>query len=76
MIADLKKTMPLDDSFNEELVTKRNLIMANRIIGLIGTQSMMVAIGAGHLGGKDGLINSLKNKGYTLTPIAFTFQKK
>ncbi|EOR96157.1 hypothetical protein ADIARSV_0670 [Arcticibacter svalbardensis MN12-7] len=76
MIEDLSKMMPLDDSFNGELVTKRNEIMANRIDALIGTQSLMIAVGAGHLGGKDGLVNSLKNKGYTLTPIAFTFHKK
>ena len=76
MVGDLSQIMPLDDSFNAELLNKRNVIMANRIDALIGTQSLMIAVGAGHLGGKDGLVNSLKNKGYTLTPVAFTFHKK
>ena len=35
----------------------------------INTQPTFVAVGAGHLGGPNGLIRLLEKKGYTLTPI-------
>lgn len=65
----------MDASFNTVLVNNRNLVMAGRIEKLAGQRSMLIAIGAGHLGGKKGLIDLLRAKGYTLTPVYFQFRK-
>jgi uncharacterized protein YbaP (TraB family) len=49
--------------------------MANRIDGLVGKTSTMIAVGAGHLGGPKGLIALLKQKGYQIKNLPFTFTK-
>ena len=67
--------MPLDAGFNEALLTKRNIVMANRIDTLVGKTSTMIAVGAGHLGGPQGMIALLKKKGYQLKQVPFTFEK-
>lgn len=61
------------DMFMQSLLFGRNRIMADRIAVLIRKQPTFVAIGAGHLAGKEGVINLLKDKGYTLTPVFFHF---
>lgn len=76
MLEELNKEMPIDASFNTELVDKRNVIMASRIDHMLGKGSIMIAVGAGHLGGKAGLIDLLKKKGYSLTAVPFAFQKR
>jgi len=75
LLEDLNKEMPMDASFNTVLVNNRNLVMAGRIEKLAGQRSMLIAVGAGHLGGKKGLIDLLRAKGYTLTPVYFQFRK-
>lgn len=67
--------LPTDVSFNTELVLKRNLVMCYRILNLLGHQSMLIAVGAGHLGGPSGLVKMLRNAGYTVTPVPFKFRK-
>jgi hypothetical protein len=37
---------------------------------IMGPRSTLFAVGAGHLAGENGVINLLKKKGYTLTPLA------
>ncbi|RYY38092.1 MAG: TraB/GumN family protein [Sphingobacteriaceae bacterium] len=66
---------PVDASFNKTVLVSRNIIMANRINKAVGGQSTMFAVGAGHLGGADGLIALLRKKGYTLKAIPFKFTK-
>ncbi|WP_158828127.1 TraB/GumN family protein [Mucilaginibacter lacusdianchii] len=73
LMEDLSENMPLDPSFNEALLVKRNIVMANRIENLLGKTSTFIAVGGGHLGGKTGLIALLRKKGYTLQPVPFTF---
>lgn len=75
MMAELNENLPIDAGFNETLIVKRNLVMANRMANLLGKQSTMVAVGSGHLGGPSGLIALLRKKGYTLKPIPFSFVK-
>lgn len=66
---------PVDANFNKVVLVNRNRIMASRISKAVGGESMMFAVGAGHLGGDNGLIALLLKKGYTLTPISFKFAK-
>jgi len=51
------------------MIDDRNIIMAERIIEMIDQQTTFVAIGAGHLGGKNGVLRLLKFKGMKIKPI-------
>jgi len=51
------------------LVDDRNHIMADRIAEMTARQSTFIAIGAGHLGGKIGVLRLLKLKGIKIAPI-------
>jgi len=75
MLTELNEDMPLDANFNEELIIKRNAVMANRIDSLLRKEHPLIAVGAGHLGNDTGLIALLKQKGYTLKNVPFTIQK-
>jgi uncharacterized protein YbaP (TraB family) len=75
LLSDMNEGAPIDAAFNEALLTKRNVIMANRIELLVGKTSTMIAVGAGHLGGPQGLIALLKKKGYQFKNVPFTFTK-
>lgn len=73
LLAEMSDGAPMDAAFNEALLIKRNIVMANRIEKLVGSKSTMIAVGAGHLGGPEGLIALLKKKGYQLKKVPFTF---
>jgi uncharacterized protein YbaP (TraB family) len=60
-------TLPAE--FNQAFVIDRNKVMCKRIIKMIKKESCFCAVGAAHLGGKDGLIELLRAKGYTVKPI-------
>jgi uncharacterized protein YbaP (TraB family) len=49
--------------------------MAKRIDSIIQLQPTFNAIGAGHLPGKEGVVNLLRERGYTLKPVKFKFRK-
>ncbi len=53
------------------LVDDRNYIMADRIAEMTARQSTFVAIGAGHLGGKNGVLRLLKLKNMKVKPVDF-----
>ena len=59
----------LSNTFNAALITDRNLRMADRIDSIIHKKTLFTAVGALHLPGNEGVINLLRKKGYTLTPI-------
>ena len=53
----------------EKLAYERNRRWMNTITEIIPRESMLVAVGAGHLVGKDGLIELLRRDGYTVEPV-------
>lgn len=53
----------------EMLLDKRNINWVNQLKGILPKQNIFMAVGAGHLVGKKGLIELLKQEGYTLRPI-------
>ena len=63
------KKEDLSNTFNAALITDRNHRMADRIDSIIQKKTLFTAIGALHLPGDEGVINLLKKKGYTLTPV-------
>jgi len=55
--------------FEYELLTKRNTEWVPKITGFIQDTPSFIAVGAAHLGGKNGLIKQLRETGFTVTPI-------
>jgi uncharacterized protein len=56
--------------FIEEFYTKRNLEWFPKIEKMIRDKPSFIAIGISHLEGEKGIINLLKEKGYTLSPVS------
>jgi uncharacterized protein YbaP (TraB family) len=61
---------PEFELYKELLLTDRNNSWVNFLKENITSYAIFTAVGAGHLGGDDGLIAQLKKAGYTLTPIS------
>lgn len=57
------------DDFEQTLIYKRNDKWIPLITDMIQQQSSFIAVGAGHLGGQQGLIRLLRNKGFIVEPI-------
>lgn len=51
---------------NRKLLKKRNQAWINNLMEVLPKQSNFIAVGAAHLGGRKGLINQLRKKGYTV----------
>ena len=58
--------------FIDGFYTKRNLEWLPKITKMIGNKPSFIAVGVSHLEGEKGLLNLLKEKGYTLTPLKVT----
>lgn len=58
--------------FIAEFYTKRNLEWLPKINKMINAKPSFIAVGVSHLEGEKGLLNLLKEKGYTLTPLKVT----
>lgn len=63
LISKSKKGMGRD---KVRLLKERNFIMAHRISALSVKHSAIFAVGAGHLAGKNGILNLMKQKGYVV----------
>ena len=57
------------DAFREKFLYKRNEIQAGSIDTILKRSSLFVGVGAAHLPGPRGIIELLRNMGYTLRPI-------
>ena len=55
--------------FEKVLLIDRNMNWAELVHEQIHTSATLYAVGAGHLGGKTGLLQLLRDQGYELTPI-------
>ncbi len=56
-------------SKEKELLGDRNNNWIPKIEKMIGKQRVFIAVGAGHLGGEDGVLELLRKEGYTVTPL-------
>ena len=54
-----------------KMLDERNIKWIPTIEKTIAVTPTFIAVGAGHLGGENGVVNLLRGKGYTLTPIRF-----
>lgn len=56
-------------SNNADFLDNRNKNWIPKIVELMATQRLFIAVGAGHLSGPNGVIQLLRNEGYTVTPV-------
>ena len=63
-------------NFTEILLYRRNEAWAKKMEELMASQSLVVAVGAGHLPGDRGVINLLRKAGYKVEPQANDMVKK
>ena len=55
--------------FEQALLTDRNRAWADRVEAEMVGKSALIAVGAGHLPGENGLLNLLARRGFTITPL-------
>jgi len=73
-IDSLQQSLKSEDNilqYENDLVIQRNKNWLQILINRMKNTACFVAVGAGHLGGTQGLINLLRQAGYTVTPIRF-----
>ncbi|MEM7425330.1 MAG: TraB/GumN family protein [Pseudomonadota bacterium] len=58
-----------DREFIDSIMSKRNHVMDERAQEKLAAGGLMIAVGALHLPGEDGLVNLLRKRGYTLTAV-------
>ncbi|WP_330862464.1 TraB/GumN family protein [Mucilaginibacter sp.] len=61
------------DELNDDDLIARNKVMLESIIKHMDEQSLFSAVGAAHLPGPHGLIELLRNAGYTVSPVKAEF---
>lgn len=69
LLDSLESITVFSEAFQEKFLFKRNEIQANSIDTIIRKQSLFVGVGAAHLPGPRGVIEMLRQKGYTLRPV-------
>lgn len=57
------------NSFNKKLLVDRNTSWIQPIAEMISKEKVFIAVGAGHLGGPNGVIKLLREKGVKVTPV-------
>lgn len=63
-------------SYNKAMLFDRNDVMTKSMDSIMKTGSLFAAVGAAHLPGKNGMIEMLRKKGYTVTPIVSEYTEK
>ena len=63
-------------SYNKAMLFDRNELMSKSMDSIMKTGSLFAAVGAAHLPGKNGMIEMLRKKGYTVTPIISDYTEK
>lgn len=73
---DSINSLLLPENYLKALLYDRNIVMVNSIDSLARKGSLFAAVGAAHLPGKKGVIEALRKKGYTVTPVFDTYTQK
>lgn len=63
-------------SYNKAMLFDRNEVMTKSMDSIMKTGSLFAAVGAAHLPGKNGMVEMLRKKGYTVTPILSDYTQK
>ncbi|MDB5032884.1 MAG: TraB/GumN family protein [Chlorobi bacterium] len=67
LLAIMRESFPPD--YFKRLLTDRNHNMADRAVKYMEEGPTFIAVGAGHLPGREGVIELLRQKGYTVRPV-------
>jgi len=67
--ADMAESKTMDAEFEEDLLATRNKNWISRIQKITKEKPTFFAVGAGHLGGKKGVIALLRNEGFTVKAV-------
>ncbi|MGZ8517172.1 MAG: TraB/GumN family protein [Chitinophagaceae bacterium] len=68
----LMKSDPSISNYTDVLLFNRNRNWVKKLKELLPEKSLLIAVGAGHLPGKEGCINLLRREGYKVTPVKNT----
>ena len=77
MIHDIEKVrqlmidpdLGLEPEDEAKMLTNRNVNWVNQLKTILPQKSVFVCVGAGHLPGENGVLNLLRQAGYTITPV-------
>jgi uncharacterized protein len=69
LVEDMAKSKTMDAEFENDLLSTRNQNWISRISKITKEKPTFFAVGAGHLGGKKGVISLLKDAGFTVTAV-------
>ncbi|TNE80551.1 MAG: TraB/GumN family protein [Bacteroidetes bacterium] len=72
MLDSLNKMSNPSKKYNKYMLWIRNANMVRTMDTIMPNQSMFVGVGAAHLPGKEGVIELLRKKGYTVRPVSYT----
>lgn len=70
LLDSLENLSVTSDAFQEKFLYKRNEIQAASIDSIIKRSTLFAGVGAAHLPGKRGVIEMLRQMGYTLRPVS------
>jgi uncharacterized protein YbaP (TraB family) len=73
---ELTKDDPGINEFSDILLYDRNANWASKLPDLMAKNPLLIAVGAGHLPGKKGVLNLLRQAGYTVEPVVNDMIKK
>lgn len=71
----LLKSDPSISNYTDILLYNRNRNWVEKLKNLMPGKSLLIAVGAGHLPGKEGCIDLLRKAGYKLTPVKNTVKR-
>jgi uncharacterized protein YbaP (TraB family) len=69
MYADMSDSKTMDAEFEADLLVNRNQKWISKIKTIIKEKPTFFAVGAGHLGGKKGVIALLRNEGFAVKTV-------
>jgi uncharacterized protein len=69
LLEDMSKSKSMDAQFEEDLLATRNQNWISSISKITKEKPTFFAVGAGHLGGKKGVIALLKKEGFTVKAV-------
>ena len=69
MISDLIDSVSSVEAFMQQLNDNRNVIMAERFAPLLEEGNVFIAVGTAHLPGSQGVLELLRKRGYSVTPV-------
>ena len=75
-LLDTLNMLSTPKSYNKAMLFDRNEGMSASMDSIMKTGSLFAAVGAAHLPGKNGMIEILRRKGYTVTPILSEYTEK